>query len=45
LPERIRAFQLSVGLQPDGVPGPATLMWLARSGGADEPRLAAAPAR
>jgi general secretion pathway protein A len=44
LPERIRMFQLSVGLQPDGVPGPATLMRLARAGGADEPRLAAAAA-
>jgi general secretion pathway protein A len=42
LPERIRAFQLSVGLQPDGVPGPATLMRLARASGAGEPRLAAA---
>ncbi len=40
LSERIRTFQLSVGLQPDGVPGPATLMRLARAGGSDEPPLA-----
>ena len=38
--ERVRAFQLAAGLEPDGVPGPLTLMLLARQGGNErEPRL------
>jgi general secretion pathway protein A len=39
--ERVRGFQLVHGLPPDGLPGPITLMRLARSAGIDEPRLGA----
>jgi general secretion pathway protein A len=41
LRERVRTFQVASGLEPDGVPGPLTLMLLARHGSDDrEPRLA-----
>lgn len=36
---RIQAFQLAQGLQPDGRPGPMTLMQLNRTAGVAEPRL------
>jgi general secretion pathway protein A len=36
---RIQAFQLAQGLQPDGRPGPMTLMQLNRTAGVPEPRL------
>jgi general secretion pathway protein A len=39
LRERVSAFQLSQGLQPDGRPGPLTLMQLNRVAGVDEPHL------
>ncbi len=39
LRERVAAFQLSQGLQPDGRPGPVTLMQLNRVAGVDEPHL------
>lgn len=40
LRERVRTFQVAAGLEPDGVPGPLTLMLLARHGRDDrEPRL------
>jgi general secretion pathway protein A len=41
LRERIWAFQIASGLDPDGVAGPITLMQLSRAGaeGAGEPRL------
>ena len=43
LRQRVRAFQVAAGLEPDGVPGPLTLMLLARQGGGErEPRLRAA---
>jgi general secretion pathway protein A len=45
LAERIWAFQVASGLEPDGVPGPLTLMQLARAGGAAEPQLATAAGR
>jgi general secretion pathway protein A len=38
---RLFAFQLTQGLQPDGVAGPTTFMQLNRAGGVTEPRLAA----
>ena len=37
---RLYAFQLTQGLQPDGVAGPTTFMQLNRAGGVPEPRLA-----
>ncbi|HOB94424.1 MAG TPA: AAA family ATPase [Aquabacterium sp.] len=37
---RVAAFQLSVGLNPDGLTGPTTLMQLMRALADDEPRLA-----
>lgn len=37
---RVRAFQLSQGLQGDGLAGPMTLMLLNRNAGVAEPRLA-----
>ena len=36
---RLKAFQLSEGLQPDGRPGPLTMMALNRRIGVDEPAL------
>lgn len=39
LQKRVFAFQLSQGLNPDGVAGPLTLMQINRSSGIDEPRL------
>jgi general secretion pathway protein A len=45
LRERVSAFQLAQGLQPDGRPGPVTLMQLNRMAGVDEPRLADNPSR
>lgn len=45
LRERVSAFQLSQGLQPDGRPGPVTLMHINRLAGVDEPRLGAARTR
>ena len=45
LRERVSAFQLSQGLQPDGRPGPVTLMQLNRVAGLDEPHLGPARAR
>jgi general secretion pathway protein A len=36
---RLQAFQLAQGLQPDGRPGPMTLMQLNRVAGVAEPRL------
>ena len=39
LQERVFAFQLAQGLQPDGLAGPLTLMQLNRASGVDEPRL------
>ncbi len=36
---RIQAFQLAQGLQPDGRPGPMTLMQLNRTAGVAEPHL------
>ena len=45
LRERVSAFQLSQGLQPDGRAGPVTLMQLNRVAGVDEPRLAPARTR
>jgi general secretion pathway protein A len=36
---RLFAFQLTQGLQPDGVAGPTTFMQLNRAGGVPEPRL------
>lgn len=39
LKSRIFAFQLAHDLEPDGLPGPLTLMQLNRAGGIDEPRL------
>lgn len=45
LRERVSAFQLSQGLPPDGLAGPATLMQINRVAGIDEPRLADARAR
>ena len=39
LKARIFAFQLANDLEPDGLPGPLTLMQLNRAGGIDEPRL------
>jgi general secretion pathway protein A len=41
LRERIWAYQVAHGLQPDGLAGPITMMQLAREGGGDEPRLIA----
>jgi general secretion pathway protein A len=41
LRERIWAYQVAQGLQPDGLAGPMTMMQLAREGGSDEPRLVA----
>jgi general secretion pathway protein A len=38
---RLFAFQLTQGLQPDGIAGPTTFMQLNRAGGVAEPRLAA----
>jgi general secretion pathway protein A len=43
LRDRLYAFQLAQGLQPDGLAGPLTLMQLNRASGVDEPRLAARP--
>jgi general secretion pathway protein A len=45
LRERVAAFQLAQGLQPDGRPGPVTLMQLNRVAGVDEPHLAPSPNR
>lgn len=39
LQARLRAFQSSQQLTPDGVAGPRTLIRLVRQGGAAEPRL------
>ena len=39
LRSRIHAFQLSQGLDADGLPGPMTFMQLNRATGVDEPRL------
>nr|WP_297350396.1 ExeA family protein [uncultured Caldimonas sp.] len=39
LRSRIHAFQLSHGLEADGVAGPVTFMQLNRAAGVDEPRL------
>ncbi len=39
LQARLRAFQTSEKLNPDGVAGPRTLIRLVRQGGASEPRL------
>ena len=39
LTARIRAFQTTQGLLPDGRAGPVTLMQLNRLAGVDEPRL------
>jgi general secretion pathway protein A len=36
---RVQAFQRANGLQPDGKPGPMTLMQIGRATGADDPRL------
>ena len=36
---RVAAFQVSQGLNPDGLAGPATLMQLMRAAGSDEPHL------
>ena len=44
LGERVWAFQVASGLEPDGVAGPVTLMRLAQRGPGAEPRLAGAPA-
>lgn len=43
LKSRIFAFQLAHDLEPDGLPGPLTLMQLNRAGGIDEPRLQVKP--
>lgn len=40
LRERVAAFQLAAGLNPDGLTGPTTLMQLMRALAVDEPRLA-----
>ena len=39
LAQRVAAFQLAHGLEPDGKPGPETYMQLNRALGVDEPRL------
>ena len=39
LRERVRAFQRAHGLEPDGQPGPMTLMQINSATGVDEPRL------
>jgi general secretion pathway protein A len=39
LRERLRAYQLTQGLPPDGLAGPLTLMMLSRDAGVMEPRL------
>jgi general secretion pathway protein A len=39
LRERLRAYQLTQGLPPDGLAGPLTLMMLSRDAGVVEPRL------
>ncbi len=39
LRERLRAYQLTQGLPPDGLAGPMTLMMLSRDAGVVEPRL------
>jgi general secretion pathway protein A len=41
LSERVRGFQITQGLPPDGRAGPMTVMRLNRTAGVDEPRLAA----
>jgi general secretion pathway protein A len=41
LAERVRGFQITQGLPPDGRAGPMTVMRLNRAAGVDEPRLAA----
>jgi general secretion pathway protein A len=43
LKARVQAFQRAQGLQPDGRPGPMTLMQISRATGADEPRLNTTP--
>ena len=43
LTARVSAFQLSHGLQPDGLAGPMTLMQLNRASGISEPRLRTEP--
>lgn len=43
LSARVAAFQLAHGLQPDGLPGPLTLMQLNRDSGIEEPAIALAP--
>jgi general secretion pathway protein A len=40
---RVSAFQLSQGLQPDGLAGPTTFMQINRAIGIDEPRLRTEP--
>jgi general secretion pathway protein A len=40
LRQRVAAFQLAAGLNPDGLTGPTTLMQLMRALAVDEPRLA-----
>ncbi|NBD20172.1 AAA family ATPase [Aquabacterium fontiphilum] len=44
LQARVQAFQLSQGLQPDGVAGAGTMMMLNRVADTDEPRLTKLPA-
>ncbi len=43
LKARVMAFQRAQGLQPDGRPGPMTLMQISRATGVDEPRLNTTP--
>jgi general secretion pathway protein A len=43
LKARVQAFQRAHGLQPDGRPGPMTLMQINRATGVDEPRLISTP--
>jgi general secretion pathway protein A len=43
LRERVWAFQVASGLEPDGLAGPLTLMQLAHVGAGGEPRLQSSP--
>jgi general secretion pathway protein A len=43
LKERVRAFQRTQGLTPDGLPGPLTLMQIERASGQTLPRLLTDP--